>query len=261
MKKFIMITSLLVSSGFGADLSQVSTDELAQEMQKRMQSMTPQERQQYRGAGMMGMGQMGKCGNGMGKMKPKRMMQMSKFSDCDLNNDGVILEKEFQEARAKRMNQRAEEGRMLQNAGKAPMFADVDTNKDGKITQDEFQAHQQQMRMKNKGPQGKMGKCGNGMGKTKPRRMMQMSQFADSDLNNDGVILEKEFQEAREKRMNQRAEEGRMLQNAGDAPSFGEIDTNKDGKITQDEFQAHQQQMRMKNKGANGKCANGKCGR
>jgi Ca2+-binding EF-hand superfamily protein len=212
---------------------------------------------------------MGKCGNGMGKMKPKRMMQMSKFSDCDLNNDGVILEKEFQEARAKRMNQRAEEGKMLQNAGDAPSFADVDTNKDGKITRDEFQTHQQQMRMKNKasqgkcgkGPEGKMGKCGNGMGKMKPKRMMQMSKFSDCDLNNDGVILEKEFQEAREKRMKKRAEEGRMLQNAGKAPMFADVDTNKDGKITQDEFQAHQQQMRMKNKGANGKCSNGKCGR
>jgi Ca2+-binding EF-hand superfamily protein len=243
MKRFIMITSLLVTGSFGADLSQVSTEELADEMQKRMQSMTPQERQQYRGSGMM---------------RPGRMMQMPKFSDCDLNSDGAITEEEFKEARAKRMEKRAAEGRMLRNAGMAPAFSDIDTNKDQKITPDEFQTHQQQMRMK------KSGKCGNGMmgqGKMRPGRMMQMPQFSDYDLNNDGVIMKKELQEARTERMNQRAKEGRMLQNAGMAPSFEEIDTNKDQKITPDEFQAHQQQMRMKNKNFKGKCDNGKCGR
>ncbi|MFT7823692.1 MAG: EF-hand domain-containing protein [Sulfurimonas sp.] len=252
MKKFIMMTSLLVSGSFGADLSQVSTDELAKEMQKRMQSMTPQERQQYRGSNA-GPGMMG-----MGKMGPNRMMQMPRFSDCDLNNDGVILEKEFQEARTKRMSERAEEGRMLQNAGDAPTFADVDTNKDKKITPDEFQAHHQKMRMQKgfrgkcgNSPKGKMGKPGKGMmgtGKMGPNRMMKRPQFSEYDLNNDGVILEKELQEAREKRMGERAEEGRMLRKAEMAPSFAEIDTNRDGKITPDEFQAHQEQNRMQNR-------------
>ncbi|MGC9351614.1 MAG: hypothetical protein ACP5D3_06455, partial [Sulfurovum sp.] len=160
-----MITSLLVSGSFAADLSQVSTEELAQEMQKRMQTMTPQERQQYRGSGMMGMGQMGKCGNGMmgqGKMKPGKGMQMPQFSDYDLNSDGMISKKEFQEAREKRMGKRAGEGRMLQNAGDAPSFEEIDTNKDKKITPDEFQSHQQQMRMQNRSLKGKCnsGKCG-----------------------------------------------------------------------------------------------------
>ena len=86
------------------------------------------------------------------------MMQMPQFSDYDLNNDGAIEEKEFDDARAKRMSERAQEGRMLKNAGNAPAFADIDTDKNGKITPDEFQAHQQQNRMKNKTPQGK---CGN----------------------------------------------------------------------------------------------------
>ncbi|WP_353049833.1 EF-hand domain-containing protein [Sulfurovum zhangzhouensis] len=45
-----------------------------------------------------------------------------------------------------------------------------------------------------------------------------------------------------------------MLKNAGNAPSFADIDTNSDGKITTEEFQAHQQQNRMKNKPLQGKC-------
>ncbi|MBD3791797.1 MAG: EF-hand domain-containing protein [Campylobacterales bacterium] len=160
MRKYILITSMLVSSSFGADLSQVSTEELANEMQKRMQTMTPQERQQYRGSGMMGMG---KCGESrMGGMGSGRMMQMPKFSDYDLNQDGAITEEEFKEARKKRMEKRAAEGRMLRNAENAPSFSDIDTNHDGKIDQAEFQAHQQKMQNQKcgSGQKGKMGKCG-----------------------------------------------------------------------------------------------------
>ena len=78
------------------------------------------------------------------------MMKRPQFSEYDLNNDGVILEKEFQEARTKRMSERAEEGRMLRKAGMAPSFADIDTNRDGKISPAEFQAHQEKNRMQNR---------------------------------------------------------------------------------------------------------------
>lgn len=262
MRKYILITSMLVSSSFGADLSQVSTEELANEMQKRMQTMTPQERQQYRGSGMMGMG---KCGESrMGGMGSGRMMQMPKFSDYDLNQDGAITEEEFQEGHTKRMSKLAEEGRMLRNAGEAPAFSEIDTDKDGKINTEEFKAHQQEMQNQKcgGGQKGKMGKCGNGsMGTMGSRRMMQMPKFSDCDLNQDGTITEEEFKEARKKRMEKRAAEGRMLRNAENAPSFSDIDTNHDGKIDQAEFQAHQQKMQNQKCGSGQKGKMGKCGR
>jgi hypothetical protein len=71
------------------------------------------------------------------------------FSDMDKNGDGVVTEQEFNEARAKRMSERAAQGYPLRNAGKAPPFSAIDTNGDGKVTPDEFAAgqaaHRQQM--------------------------------------------------------------------------------------------------------------------
>jgi hypothetical protein len=98
-------------------------------------------------------GKMGNCGDGRGS---RRMMQMPKFSDCDLNQDGAITEEEFTEARKKRMEKRAAEGRMLRNAKNAPSFSDIDTNHDGKIDQAEFEVHQQERMQK----RGRPGKCG-----------------------------------------------------------------------------------------------------
>jgi len=164
--KRLMIIALLASAAWAADFSQMSTEQMMnmrgsvpvddrpafqQEMQKRMQSMSPQERQKYmqknramgQRQGMMGQGQ----GMNMGQ---KRMMNQPQFAQYDLNNDGAISENEFQEARTKRMTQRAEEGKMMRNVGKAPAFTDIDTNKDGALSQEEFQSHQAGQ-MQNKG--------------------------------------------------------------------------------------------------------------
>ena len=46
-----------------------------------------------------------------------------------------------------------------------------------------------------------------------------------------------------------------MMKNAGNAPTFTDIDTNKDGVISQEEFRVHQTQ-RMQNKG---NCPSGNC--
>jgi Ca2+-binding EF-hand superfamily protein len=72
---------------------------------------------------------------GMGRNMPG-------FSDFDLNGDGALLKDEFYEARAKRMQQRAEQGYPLRNAYRAPSFETVDSNGDGKISREEFQTHQ-----------------------------------------------------------------------------------------------------------------------
>ena len=71
------------------------------------------------------------------------------FTQFDLNSDGKITPNELDEARAKRMNQNAQDGKMMRNAGKAPTFTDIDTNNDGSITKEEFNSHQNQ-RMQNK---------------------------------------------------------------------------------------------------------------
>jgi len=151
MKKVITI-ALLASGAFAADFSQMSTEEMMnmrgsvpvddrptfqQEMQKRMQSMTPEERQKYQG--MKGMGQ----GKGMG-MGQNRMKNQPTFAEFDLNNDGAITQNELEEARTKRMNQNAKDGKMLRNAGNAPAFSDIDTNNDGSVSQEEFSLHQSQ---------------------------------------------------------------------------------------------------------------------
>ena len=158
--KRLMIIGLLASAVWGADFSHMSTEEMMnmrgsvpmddrpafqQEMQKRMQSMTPQERQKYKG---MSQGK----GMGMGKCIGRNSMNQPTFAQYDLNNDGGITQKELEEARAKRMKENAAEGKMLRNAGNAPAFATMDINHDGIIDQNEFSIHQtEQLKMKNKG--------------------------------------------------------------------------------------------------------------
>jgi len=110
-----------------------------------MQTMTPAQRQQFAqsapGKGQ-GMGQgMGKDmnsprGQGMG------MQNRPTFATYDINSDGKITSQEFTNGQAKRMKQKADEGKMLRNAGNAPTFASIDTNSDGTVTAVEFDAHQ-----------------------------------------------------------------------------------------------------------------------
>ena len=66
---------------------------------------------------------------------------MPKFSEFDLNNDGVLHKEECYEARKKRMYLRADEGFPMKNAASAPAFEEVDLNTDGKVTQKEFAAY------------------------------------------------------------------------------------------------------------------------
>ena len=89
------------------------------------------------GGGGMGMGQNQGMGKGMGRNRPA-------FSEYDLNGDGKITEKEFNEARSKRISERAQQGYQMRNLGSAPSFADIDANRDGEISVEEFAAHQSQ---------------------------------------------------------------------------------------------------------------------
>lgn len=212
MKKLITI-ALLASGAFAADFSQMSTEEMMnmrgtvpvderpafrQEMQKRMQSMSWEERQKYKGMGGQGKG-MGQ-GRGMGPgrgMGQNYMMNQPTFAEFDLNNDGAITQKELEEARAKRMSQKAKEGKMLRNAGNAPAFTTMDKNNDGILNQEEFRLHQtEQMKKKS----NCVGNCP-GQGKRSGRNVGNPPSFSDIDTNNDGTISQEEFQLHQSQRM------------------------------------------------------------
>lgn len=205
MKKLIAI-AVLTSAAFATDFSQMSIEEMVnmrgsvpvadrpafqEEMQKRMQSMTPQERQKYKG--MRGQGQ----GKGMGMMGQNCMKNQPTFAEYDLNNDGAITQKELEEAREKRMKQKAKEGKMLRNAGNAPAFATMDKNSDGILNQEEFRLHQSEQ-MQSKG--NCVGNCPNPV-KGAGRNASNAPSFSDIDTNNDGTISKEEFSIHQSQRM------------------------------------------------------------
>ena len=77
------------------------------------------------------------------------------FSSFDINADGFISEKEFNDTRAARMTQKASQGMPMRNAGNAPDFGMLDTDNDGKLTKIELlegQNKQMQKNRANKGP-------------------------------------------------------------------------------------------------------------
>ena len=79
------------------------------------------------------------------------------FDIYDTNKDGSVSEKEFYDARAKRMTMRAEQGRTMRNAGNAPEFSQFDANKDGKLSKVELlegQNAQMQNKRSNRGQKG-----------------------------------------------------------------------------------------------------------
>ena len=82
---------------------------------------------------------------GMGRMAGQKMV-MPKFSDFDLDGDGVMQRDEFFKAREQRMRKRAEQGYMMRNAEHAPPFGAVDADHDDKVTKEEFAAHQEKHR-------------------------------------------------------------------------------------------------------------------
>jgi Ca2+-binding EF-hand superfamily protein len=79
-------------------------------------------------------------GAGMGR-------QMPAFSDFDLNADGLIHEDEFNQARAKRIEERLKAGYQMRNLKNAQPFSEIDTNADGALSPEEFAAAQQRHRM------------------------------------------------------------------------------------------------------------------
>jgi Ca2+-binding EF-hand superfamily protein len=86
-------------------------------------------------------------GMGMGPGMGRSMGQnMPAFGDFDLNAGGALTKEEFDEARAKRIAERSQQGYPMRNLPAAPTFEDIDTNSDGLVGPQEFAAHQAQHR-------------------------------------------------------------------------------------------------------------------
>ena len=167
------------------------------------------------------------------------------FTAFDQDSSGFITEEEFNAAREKRMAALAADGRPMRGAASAPSFSAFDTNADGQLNPDELAAGQNAQMEKRRSMGYGMGQGqGRGNGMNMGRNMPEYSEF---DLNGDGIILEEEFYQARNKRMSERAQQGYQMKNAGMAPPFSAVDTNGDGEVSAEEFSAHQSQN-FKNK-------------
>jgi len=86
---------------------------------------------------------------------------MPSFSDFDLNKNGEITQEEFDGMHQQRMQDRAEDGRMMRNAANSPLFSDIDADKNGLISSEELKDHQ----MTNRRGAGKGMGYGKGMGR------------------------------------------------------------------------------------------------
>jgi hypothetical protein len=71
-------------------------------------------------------------GRGMGRNMPV-------FAEFDLDSNGYLHEDEFIEARTRRIETRAKEGRMMRGLSNMLQFQDLDQDSDGKVTQEEFE--------------------------------------------------------------------------------------------------------------------------
>jgi len=170
------------------------------------------------------------------------------FVELDQNGDGVVVEQEFVTARAQHMAARAAQGAPMRGAAGAPSFADFDQNGDGRLTPEEFAAGRQ-ARMQGRPGMGPGAGMGPGMGPGAgmgggPSMGRNMPSFVEFDLDGDGNLTETEFNQARAKRMAERAAQGYPMRNAGKAPPFSAIDTDGNGRVTADEFAAAQARHR-----------------
>ena len=163
------------------------------------------------------------------------------FDAFDKDGNGLVSEEEFNSVRGQRISTRAAEGRPMSGAAGGSPFSEIDTNADGQLNQDELAARRnsQMEKRRNMGmrPGGGMGQ-GRGMGRNMPA-------FSEFDLDGDGKIPEKEFNEARAKRIGERAKQGYPMRNIANAPPFSDIDINGDGAISEEEFIRSQSQHRQ----------------
>lgn len=71
-----------------------------------------------------------------------------------------------------------------------------------------------------------------------------MPTFESFDLNSDGTLTKSELDEAREKRVQERRDDGRMMRNVKSHYEFSRMDANEDGLVNKKEFEDHQTRRR-----------------
>ena len=81
----------------------------------------------------------------------------------------------------------------------------------------------------------------------------QCPTYSDLDANADNAVTAEELYAFRGKRMAERAEAGRKLKNAKNAPSFEDLDLDGDGNLSADEFAKHHAECPMRKKHAEAK--------
>lgn len=128
------------NAGNAPDFSEFDTDKDGK--LTKVELLEGQMNQMQQNKAKMG-NSMQRTGNGM----QGAGRNMPTFESFDLNNDGFLTESELNEARAIRMEGKADQGKMMKNSGNQTEFSDMDANGDGKVSKEEFAAN----RMKKRG--------------------------------------------------------------------------------------------------------------
>ncbi|MEN8133356.1 MAG: EF-hand domain-containing protein [Pseudomonadota bacterium] len=77
-------------------------------------------------------------------MELDRSRNKPAFADFDLNGDGGVDAQEFEEAHAKRMAERSQQGYPMKNRANAPSFDELDSDGNGTVSTEEFSARKAQ---------------------------------------------------------------------------------------------------------------------
>ena len=148
------------------------------------------------------------------------------FSEYDANRDGFISENEFNDARAKRVSARANQGMPMRNAANAPDFSFFDVDKNGKISKTELLEGQNRQMLKNRAERNFKQRSARN----------NMPTFESFDLNGDGYLTKSESDKAKAYRMQARQSQKEIEEESCLIGEFSDIDLNSDGKITKHEF-------------------------
>ncbi len=156
------------------------------------------------------------------------------FPAYDTDNSNSISKAEFDSAQSQRMEMMRAAGRAMRGSATQPDFSNYDTDGNGLLNQQELVSGQR-IHMQNQRSMGTRPGQTRGQG-----RMRFMPTYNEFDLNGDGIIFEKEFIDARNQRIAERAKKGFLMQNLGNADNFATLDKNADGVLSTKEFKVHQ---------------------
>jgi len=148
MRKIPFLISVAVATLLATtDFSQMTTEELIKlrgqvapedieafraELQSRVATMTPEERELLRASRQMSSAQ---------TQNANRPTPLT-FEAIDADGDGKITQEELDSIKASRIEENTNAGRLLKNLDSAPTLATIDKNGDGVIDQTEFQEYQ-----------------------------------------------------------------------------------------------------------------------